>query len=61
MMRKWVKAIICGCLFYEFGLWFGMFLAKGGEEWIQLVINLMAQTMAVMCGILMLLLYDKEE
>lgn len=60
-MRKWVKAIICGCLFYEFGLWFATFLTPDGVEWIQLFNKFIAQVMGVMCGILMLLLYDKEE
>ena len=60
-MRKWVKAIICGCLAYEFGMWFSGHLILSSPEWVPLAMKLVAEVMGVMCGILMVLLYDKEE
>ena len=60
-MRKWVKAIICGCLAYELSLWLASFLVMDSQEWVQLLMKLTAQVSAIMCGMLVLLLYDKEE
>lgn len=60
-LKKWVKAIICGCLFYEFGEWFGGVITPDSPEWIQLLIRLTAMTMAVLGGVLMVMLFDKED
>lgn len=59
-MKKWTKAIISGCLVYEFSIWFSGHLVLSSPEWVELVMELMAQVLAVLCGILMVLLYDKE-
>lgn len=60
-MRKWVKAIIYGCFAYEFCIWFSGHFVLSSPEWIPLVMKLVAEVAGVMCGILMVLLYDKEK
>ncbi len=59
-MRKWVKAVIGGCFVYEFCIWFSGHFIISSPEWVELVMKLMAQVMAVLCGVLMVMLLDEE-
>ena len=59
-MKKWVKAVIGGCFAYEFCIWFSGHLIISSPEWVELVMRLMAQVTAVLCGVLMVILLDEE-